>query len=144
MLVAVTYDQTNEEVFQHFGRTENFKVYDLKEGQIESSKVVSTDGRGHGALAGVLKEIGADVLICGGIGGGAQAALNAAGIKFYGGVTGKCDDAAAAFAKNELKYQEVVVCNHHHEGEGHHEGGCGHHEGGCGHHHEGGCGHDHH
>ena len=45
------------------------------------SEVVDTNGRGHGALAGVLNALNADVLICGGIGGGAQTTLAAAGIR---------------------------------------------------------------
>ena len=32
--------------------------------------LVDTNGSGHGALAGVLNALNADVLICGGIGGG--------------------------------------------------------------------------
>ena len=52
------------------------------------SEVIDTNGSGHGALAGVLNALNADVLICGGIGGGAQTALAAAGIKLFGGVSG--------------------------------------------------------
>ena len=139
MRVAVTYD-TNGEIFQHFGRTELFKVYDIENGAIVSSEVVGTNGQGHGALAGVLSALKADVLICGGIGGGAQAALAAAGIRLCGGVMGSADDAAAAFAAGRLAFDPDVCCSHHGH---HHEGGCGGHgeDHGCGHHHhEGECG----
>ena len=73
MKIAVTYD--NGEVFQHFGRTESFKIYDVEDNKIISSEVISSNGTGHGALAGLLAEQGVNVLICGGIGGGAQTAL---------------------------------------------------------------------
>ena len=73
MKIAVTYDDGN--VFQHFGRTEFFKVYEVEDNKVVSSEVVSSNGTGHGALAGLLSGIDVDVLICGGIGGGAQAAL---------------------------------------------------------------------
>ena len=73
MKIAVTYDNGN--VFQHFGKTESFKVYEVENNQIVKSEVIGSNGTGHGALAGLLADQGIDVLICGGIGGGAQAAL---------------------------------------------------------------------
>lgn len=128
MRIAVTYE--NGEIFQHFGHTEQFKVYDVENGKIVSSEVVDTNGSGHGALAGVLSALHVGALICGGIGGGAQAALAAAGIQLYGGVSGDADQTAEALAAGTLAYNPNVMCSHH--GEHHHEGNCGDH--GCGHH----------
>ena len=68
-------------ITQHFGHTEAFKIYDVEDRKVLHSEVVDTNGRGHGALAGVLNALNADVLICGGIGGGAQTTLAAAGIR---------------------------------------------------------------
>ena len=130
MKIAVTYE--NGQIFQHFGHTEQFKVYEVEGGKILSSEVINTNGQGHSALAGLLKVIGVDVLICGGIGGGAQIALAEAGIKLYGGVLGSCDAAVEAFLANDLGYDPNVKCDHHdHE---HREGAhsCGDH--GCGKH----------
>ena len=130
MRIAVTY--ANGEIFQHFGHTEQFKVYDVEDGKIVASAVVDTNGSGHGALAGVLQALQADVLICGGIGGGAQTALAAAGIRLYGGVSGSADAAAQALVEGKLAFNPNVKCNHHgehHHGEGH---TCGDH--GCGSH----------
>ncbi len=127
MRIAVTYE--NGEIFQHFGHTENFKVYDVEDGKIISSQVVSTNGSGHGALAEVLHTLGAEVLICGGIGGGAQMALAEMGVKLYGGVSGNADAAVEAFVTGQLLYNPDVRCNHHdHEHDGGHT--CGSH--GCG------------
>ena len=129
MRIAVTYE--NGEIFQHFGHTEEFKVYDVQDGKVVASEVVNTNGQGHGALAGVLTALKADVLICGGIGGGAQMALAAAGIKLYGGVSGSADAAVEALLAGTLDYNPAVKCSHHGEhGEGH---TCGEH--GCGGHH---------
>ena len=100
MKIAVTYE--NGQIFQHFGHTEQFKVYEIEDNTIISFKVIDTNGQGHGALAGLLKTLGADVLICGGIGGGAQMALADAGIKLYGGVSGSCDAAVEAFLAHNL------------------------------------------
>ena len=128
MKIAVTYE--NGMIFQHFGHTEFFKVYEVEDNKIVSSEVISTNGSGHGALAGVLNTLQAEVLICGGIGGGAQAALREAGIKLYGGVSGSADTAVEAFIAGNLAFNPNVQCNHH--GEHHHEEGhsCGSH--GCG------------
>ena len=109
MRIAVTYE--NEEIFQHFGHTEQFKIYDIENGAIIASQVVDTNGSGHGALAGVLTALNVDVLICGGIGGGAQMALAAAGIKLYGGVSGNADVTVAAFIQGKLTYNPNVQCN---------------------------------
>ena len=133
MRIAVTYE--NGAIFQHFGHTQQFKVYDVQDGVIVSAQVVDTCGQGHGALAGVLSALKADVLICGGIGGGAQMALASAGVKLYGGVSGEADAAVQAFLEGKLDFNPNVQCNHHdhHHGEGHTCGshGCGSHT--CGH-----------
>lgn len=132
MRIAVTYE--NEEVFQHFGHTEQFKIYDVEDGKIVASEVVGTEGSGHGALADVLSALKVDILICGGIGGGAKMALAAAGIKIYGGVSGKADDAAKAFAEGKLNFNPDVQCDsheHHAEGQACGIHGCG--NGHCGH-----------
>ena len=134
MRIAVTYD--NGEVFQHFGRTENFKVYEIENNQIIASEVISSNGQGHGALAGILAMNQIDVLICGGIGGGAQMAMQEAGITLYGGNMGSADEAVQAFLAKTLVQNENPTCDHHdHEhGEGHSCGdhGCGTHS--CGNH----------
>ena len=131
MRIAVTYE--NGQIFQHFGHTEQFKLYDVVDGRITSQQVIPTLGSGHGALAGFLSLNKVDVLICGGIGGGAQTALSEAGIKLYGGVSGDADEAVKMFVEGKLSFNPDVRCDHHeHEhGEGHTcgSGGCGNH--GC-------------
>lgn len=126
MKIAVTYENGN--IFQHFGHTEAFKIYDIEDGRIAASRVEDTNGSGHGALAGVLKEWKVDTLICGGIGAGAQIALAEAGIKLYGGASGSADAAVEALLAGNLVYNPDVQCSHHEEH--HHGGGCGSH--GCG------------
>ena len=100
MRIAVTYE--NGQIFQHFGRTEQFKLYDITDGKIINEQVVGTNGAGHGALAGSLRNAQVDVLICGGIGGGAQMAMQEAGITLYGGNMGNADDAVKSFLANTL------------------------------------------
>ncbi len=128
MKIAVTYE--NGEIFQHFGHTETFKVYDVENGAIVSSKVVDTNGSGHGALATLLQDIEVDTLICGGIGGGARQALAQCGIQLFGGVSGNADDAVAALLSGNLEFNPDVKCNHHEHAHG---SSCGEHH--CGEHH---------
>ena len=127
MKIAVTYE--NGQIFQHFGHTECFKLYEVENGTVVNEMLLDPNGSGHGALAGLLKVYGVDVLICGGIGGGAQNALAQAGITLYGGVQGDADTAVNAFLAGKLAYAPAVHCNHHSHGEGH---SCGSH--GCGNH----------
>ena len=126
MRIAVTYE--NGQVFQHFGHTAQFKLYDVEDGKIVRQQVVDTAGSGHGALAGLLSGQKVDVLICGGIGGGAQAALAQAGIKLCGGVTGSADDAVRAYLAGTLDYSAEAQCSHHEHGDHH----CGEDRHGCG------------
>lgn len=132
MRIAVTYE--NGQVFQHFGHTERFKVYDVENNKVITSTTVNTNGSGHGALADILKKINVDTLICGGIGGGAKRALSEANIKLYGGVSGDTDKVVEDLLSGKLSFDSDTTCNHHAE---HHGSGdiCGEH--GCGepHHH---------
>lgn len=130
MRIAVTYE--NGQIFQHFGHTEEFKIYDVADGKIISSAVVSTMGNGHGALAGFLSVNKVDVLICGGIGGGAQTALAQSGIKLYGGVSGDADEAVNALLNGTLGYNPDVKCSHHSHEHNESAHSCGSH--GCGNH----------
>ena len=116
MKIAVPYE--NGQIFQHFGHTERFKFYETDNTEIVNSEIIETAGSGHGALAGFLMKHGADTLICGGIGGGAQTALAEAGIRLYGGVSGDADTAVTELLSGKLNYNPDVQCSHHeHHGE---------------------------
>ena len=123
MKVAVTYENGN--VFQHFGRTESFKVYDIKNDAVAAATTIDTNGNGHGGLAVFLKQYDVDTLICGGIGAGAKQMLADVGIKLYGGVTGNTDQAVNDLLANNLNYDADMECDHHGE---HHGGTCGDHQ----------------
>lgn len=128
MRIAVTYE--NEQIFQHFGHTEKFKLYDVENGEVITKTIINTNGQGHGALSAILASYEVEVLICGGIGGGAQMALAGQGIKLFGGVSGDCDSAVEAFLANELNYNANVKCSHHDHEHGEKSHTCGEH--GCG------------
>ena len=129
MKIAVPYE--NGRIFQHFGHTEAFKLYEIEGGKIVGSEMTATNGSGHGALVGLLERLGVDTLICGGIGGGAQTALTSAGIRLYAGVQGEADPAVENYLAGNLAFDPDAKCEHHGK---HHHGAhkCGDH--GCGDH----------
>jgi len=115
MRIAVTYD--NGQVWQHFGKTESFKFYDVEDGKVTASEVVSTDGQGHGALADFLAEHKAEAVICGGVGAPMIGKLAACGIKAYPGVTGDADQAVSDLLAGRLAVNEEAIhegCHHRH------------------------------
>ena len=117
MRIAVCSE--NGEVFQHFGHTPEFLVCEVADGKIVSSGIVSSGDIGHGALAGLLDEHKVDLLICGGIGGGAMAALAAAGVEVIGGVSGNAKEAIESYLAGTLSPRADFKCNHHHHEAGH-------------------------
>ena len=125
MKIAVTYK--NGQIFQHFGHTEQFKVYEVEKEQILSTEIIDTNGSGHGALASFLFNHQVEVLLCGGIGFGAQMALASAGIQLFAGIQGDADTAVQKFLSGTLSFEPNATCNHHHD---HQEG-----EHACGEHH---------
>ena len=125
MKIAVTYENGN--VFQHFGHTEEFKVYEIQDNKIVNTEIVSSNELGHSALAYLLEENKINVLICGGIGGCAIGALREYGIELYAGIQGSTDKAVEDYIAGTLVQVSEANCSHHHE---HHHGEEGH---SCGH-----------
>ncbi len=126
MRIAVTYE--NGEVFQHFGHTEYFRIYDTENNKITGTLLLPTSGSGHAKLAGLLRQSGVEALICGGIGMGAINALKEQGIRLYPGVSGGADDAVEALLNGTLTFDPAASCHHHDHEEGHechHADGCG-------------------
>lgn len=123
MKIAVTYGEDGQ-VFQHFGHTEHFKIYEFGESGLVNTMVIGTNGTGHEAMAGFLAKGDVKVLICGGVGEGAMMALSEAGILVVPGVAGDADLAVAEFLKGILQPDGAPNCSHH--GAGHACGsGCG-------------------
>ena len=117
MKIAVTCE--NNQVFQHFGHTPGFAVFEVADGKIVNEKMLSSGDSGHGALATLLALEQIEVLICGGIGGGAINALGNAGIKVVGGAEGDVRTVAENYVAGTLQLRANFHCNHHHHGAGH-------------------------
>jgi len=135
MNAKIAIPHSNGQIFQHFGKTEQFKIYTVIDDAVTSSEVVDTAGEGHEALGLWLVQHGVNAVICGDIGPGALGALQAAGIVALAGVTGAADEAMAALLAGTLEVVQTATCNHHaHGGCGGHGGcgsSCGGHGGGC-------------
>ena len=132
MKIAITC--SNGEVFQHFGHTPEFAIYEIDGKSVISSAILPSGESGHGALADLLAAEQVQILICGGIGGGAVNALAQANIFVVGGAEGNVREVTEAFLNGTLQVRAEYHCNHHH-GDGHNCGshGCGDHSCGGGH-----------
>jgi len=115
MKLAITCE--NDEIFQHFGRTPEFAIFEVNDKKIVNETRKSSGDAGCGALAGVLQKEGVDVLICGGIGGGALNAVCSVGIQVVGGISGNVRQIAEAYVAGTLEPKDDYLCNCRHEGE---------------------------
>ena len=138
-IIAVTME--DGQIFQHFGHTRWFELYEIKGGAVASHRTLDAEGSGHSALGGLLRANGVNLLICGGIGGGAKNVLAAAGIELISGVSGPVGEAVKLYLEGKLHDDPSAECHHHDHGAhecGHHDGapqgecrGCGHEPHGC-------------
>ena len=102
-------------IFQHFGHAKQFKIYEIENHQVLMECIVEPEGSGHEAVAELLRSMDVRVVICGNIGEGAMQALNAAGIVFYGGVSGEADGAITSLINGRLSYDPNIRCAEHHD-----------------------------
>ena len=115
MKIAITYDKESDTVFQHFGRTEYFYIYDL---ETKEEKIISNGGYSHHDLVPYLKSLGVDTLICGGIGSHGVEAVLSANLNLIPGAFGNVKDVIKAYVDGSLvsNFNAVHQCSH----EGHH------------------------
>ena len=118
MRVATTYDNGN--IFMHFGRSEQFKIYDIQDGKVLNEQVVGTGGTGHGALAGLLANGGVDTLICGSC-DACVGALIAGTLAQNGEATCDCH---GHDHEHIHEHGESCGCHGHHDHDGHEGCGC--------------------
>lgn len=114
MIIAATYDMESGNVFQHFGRTQNFKLYTVEDGKIINSRIIDNGGFGHHDLATYLKSLGVSTLILGNRGQGAIDALKNAGIREIPGITGNADKSVEALLAGMLIFNPNAICSHQH------------------------------
>lgn len=111
MIIATAYENGN--ICQHFGHADTFKFYTIEDNKIVSSQVKEPIGYAHGTLPTFLKENGAQILICGGLGDAARVYIAETGIDLYPGAMGASDAAVEDFLKNNLDYNPDFHCSGH-------------------------------
>ena len=123
MRIAVTYE--NGDVYQHFGHSSQFKLYEVEDGRIVEAHIVDTEGQGHGALASFFNVSRRPYGHCRRYRRRCQTSFGQGSIQLYGGVSGSADEAVKALLAGTLEFDPNPSCGHHgHEG-GHHD----HHDG---------------
>jgi predicted Fe-Mo cluster-binding NifX family protein len=116
MKIAVTTE--GNQIFQHFGKCPTFTIFTVENGAIQEKATIDASQNGHAALTGFLKELGVEVVICGGIGGGAKQMLSSAGIKLISGIAGNIDSAVNSYLLGNLN-DLGGACNHEEHGQDH-------------------------
>ena len=124
-VAAIPYE--NGQVFGHYGKTRQFLIATIEAGKIVTSAIVPTQGKGHGELAGFLKEHGVTACLCGGMGEGAYQTLAAQGIAVIRGVSGSAEAVLASYAQGRIADDPEAVCTHHHDHDESHSCSCGKH-----------------
>ncbi len=99
-------------VAEHFGHCENFNIYESANGSVASSQCILNPGHKPGFLPNFLGDIGVEVIIAGGMGGGAVEIFNERNIEVIVGAQGDAKTAAESYLRGELK-STGSVCHEH-------------------------------
>ncbi len=112
MKIAVSCNGT--QIWAHFGHCENFMVYDVTDGAITSEEMVANPGHRPGLLPNFLADLGVEVMIAGGMGGGAIDIFNERGVEVVLGAQGDAKVATEAYLRGELESTGSVCHEHEH------------------------------
>ncbi|MCO1601903.1 NifB/NifX family molybdenum-iron cluster-binding protein [Desulfosporosinus nitroreducens] len=118
MKIAVA--SNNGMVTEHFGHCESFSIFETENNQIVKSESIPNPGHKPGFLPNFLNDIGINVIISGGMGGGAIQIFNEKGIEVITGAKGLAKAAADLYSQGKLKTTGSVCHEHQHHDE------CGH------------------
>ena len=116
MKVAVATQ--NNMVAGHFGKCEEYTIFDIENGKVINKQTLDTKENGHSKLPPYLKEHGVNVVICGGMGQGAYDALVSRDMKVFVGPQGNIDEVVEKLIQGKLETKEAG-CSHHDHEEGH-------------------------
>lgn len=113
--VAVASD--NGMVTEHFGHCEGFMIFSTQEGKITAQETLPNPGHKPGFLPNYLADNGVQVIISGGMGGGAIDIFNTRNIEVIVGASGGAQNAVEKYLRGELKSTGSVCHEHAHHGE---------------------------
>lgn len=110
--MKIAVNEQEGKIFQHFGQTKAFQIYEVEDGKVLSSSHLAADPKGHAALADQLIKEKVNVVICGNLGARMLGLLQGAGIQVCGNVEGDCDQAVQAYLNGTLTYStEAHACS---------------------------------
>lgn len=115
MKIAVA--STGAQISEHFGHCDNFSIYETADGVIHSKTVVPNPGHKPGYLPNFLGDLGVEVIIAGGMGGGAVEIFNSRNIEVVVGAQGNAREAAENYLKGNLKSTGSFCHKHEHAGD---------------------------
>lgn len=115
MKIAVASD--NGMVSGHFGHCESFMIYDTVDGKVVTTEAVPNPGHKPGFLPVFLDDKGVNVIISGGMGGGAVDIFNEKNIEVITGAQGKAEDLVTSYLLGELVSTGSVCHEHQHHDE---------------------------
>ncbi len=119
MKLAIAYE--NGAVFQHFGKTAEFIMFDIQDGKIAGEEILDCNGVSHCALIDLLAEQGVDELIVGGMGAHAVEKCAANNITPHLGVQGDVRQVAQQLIEGTLEATGSVCSEEHSHHHGDHE-----------------------
>jgi predicted Fe-Mo cluster-binding NifX family protein len=112
MIMKIAVASMGKTVSGHFGHCDNFNVYESENGVITSAQSVPSPGHRPGYLPNFLADMGVNVIISGGMGGGAVEIFNERNVEVIVGATGDARSAAESYLRGELK-TTGSVCHEH-------------------------------
>lgn len=101
----------------HFGHCENFNIYETENGKIVSAKSIANPGHKPGFLPNFLGDMGVELIIAGGMGGGAVEIFNERKIEVIVGAEGDAKEAVERYLSGELKSTGSICHEHEHADE---------------------------
>ncbi len=117
MKIAVASEKGN--VSGHFGHCEGFYIFEVENEEVKDTEFVENPGYKPGFLPNFLNDKGINVIISGGMGGGAIDIFNSHNIEVIIGSEGKTVDAINKYLRGELKSTGSVCSKHEHSDECH-------------------------
>lgn len=106
-----------KQVGGHFGHCENFTIFEAKNGKIASENSIPNPGHRPGFLPNFLGDMGVEVIIAGGMGGGAVEIFNERRIEVIVGAEGDARAAVESYLGGALKSTGSVCHEHAYEDE---------------------------
>lgn len=116
-MIKIAVASENEMVTEHFGHCVNFNIFEAQNDQIIKNESVENPGHRPGFLPNFLNDMGVNVVISGGMGGGAIEIFNEKGIEVIVGARGHAKTAAEAYLAGNLKSTGSVCHEHQHHDE---------------------------